>query len=88
MEYESNYDITDLIAALEPMMNSHIAMVLLPCDVAQFSGRYLTDDVGLVALDSNPVDQVDTTGTKNARLCGVLTPFPNLPLSRLLWGHF
>lgn len=62
MEYESNYDITDLIAALEPMMNSHIAMVLLPCDVAQFSGRYLTDDVGLVALDSNPVDQVDTTG--------------------------
>ncbi|KAI2513502.1 hypothetical protein MHU86_976 [Fragilaria crotonensis] len=40
MEYESNYDITDLIAALEPMMNSHIAMVLLPCDVAQFSGGF------------------------------------------------
>ena len=64
VEYESNYDITELLAALEPMMNSHIAMILLPCDVSHFSRRHLTDDVGLVALDSNPVDKVDTTGTK------------------------
>jgi hypothetical protein len=68
LEFKSNYDINDILVILEPMMNSHIAANLLPCGASHSTRRHLQDDSGLVALDANPVDQVDTTG-KERRFC-------------------
>ena len=67
LEFEPEYDVDEVIASLEFDMNNYIASRLLPCAASTGDGltrRQLQEDVGLVALDSLPEDQVSTTGTE------------------------
>jgi hypothetical protein len=61
MEYQASYSIKTLISQVEAGMNAYLASILLPC-ASSYTRRDLSDDYGIIALDSLPEDQIAKTG--------------------------